>query len=121
VNQEELKSRIAALVAGGPHQFKSEQDQAAIRLGYSSYEFYRSCLLWQTIKRRVLQRDRRICRCCWFQRATEVHHHSYADDVMRGLNDVLLSSVCKDCHHLIHYDGSRWRKTWEEREMVFAC
>jgi hypothetical protein len=121
VDIEEIKRRIAGLKNLPPDYFLAEQDQAARRLGFERYEHYRKSPLWRGIRKRILLRDSRVCQCCWVGKATEVHHRSYADDVMCGDNDALLASVCVACHRLIHFDGDKWRETREEREAIFEC
>lgn len=117
LTEVEIKRKIEELVTKYPDGIWLEQDHAARRLGYQNYEHYRQSSLWRSIRKRVLKRDGKICSSC-FAPAKDVHHRSYADDVMRGENDAFLVSVCKACHHLIHYDGKRWRETWEERDAI---
>lgn len=67
------------------------------------YREYLKTPLWRKISRRVLKRDKRVCRCCTGN-ANQVHHRSYAPDVMRGENDDELASVCEGCHNYIEFD-----------------
>ncbi len=70
------------------------------------YAEYLSSELWATIRLRVLTRDKDVCRRCQ-GKATQVHHRSYEQKVMDGLDDGPLVSLCHDCHHWIEFDGKR--------------
>jgi hypothetical protein len=118
LREEEIRRRIAELANKFPDGLMNEQDQAARRLGYCDYNHYRKSSLWRDIRKRILERDERTCRCCWIARAKQVHHRTYSDDVMRGKNDAELHSVCQPCHELIHYAGDRWRESLEERDSI---
>lgn len=67
------------------------------------YRDYLKTPLWRKIRRRVLKRDERVCKCC-AGNATQVHHRSYAPEVMRGENDDELACVCEGCHNYIEFD-----------------
>jgi hypothetical protein len=89
-------------------------------LGYSSYENYLSRVLWKRIKQRVLERDDATCRRCK-GKATLVHHRSYSRDVLEGLDDSQLVSICEGCHHVVEfYDNGFWRPEKEKDEVLFG-
>jgi len=75
-------------------------------LGYASYAAYLASDLWRTIRARVLQRDGHVCRGCG-GRANQAHHRNYRSDVLAGVNDVHIVSMCNDCHEEIEFDGDR--------------
>jgi 5-methylcytosine-specific restriction endonuclease McrA len=58
---------------------------------------------WAKIRRRVLKRDGKLCRRCG-GKASQVHHRSYAEEVMQGKDDEQLASICEGCHHVITFD-----------------
>jgi 5-methylcytosine-specific restriction endonuclease McrA len=58
---------------------------------------------WAKIRRRVLERDGKLCRRCG-GKASQVHHRSYAEEVMQGKDDEQLASICEGCHHVITLD-----------------
>jgi len=71
-----------------------------------TYLEYLSSNIWRNARDRVLKRDKNTCRAykCT-NKATEVHHMSYEDDVMSGKNDKKLISLCEDCHTRGHLNG----------------
>jgi hypothetical protein len=83
------------------------------------YQKYLRRKLWKTIKERVLDRDSWKC----FRRgggAAVVHHRSYAPEVMQGLADEYLVSLCDGCHAVVHKDDAgRWR-LWAEAEAALS-
>ncbi|OUM04502.1 HNH endonuclease [Variovorax sp. JS1663] len=73
---------------------------------------------WRKIKKRVLERDNRICQCCG-GRGSIVHHRSYERDVLEGRNDTMLATVCNGCHDIIHYLDDGQKRPEEEWDAVF--
>jgi hypothetical protein len=76
-------------------------------------EMYLKSPLWRKIKRRVLMRDGKRCRCCTGGAIT-VHHLSYDDEVLDGRDDKKLASICEGCHEYISLDESNKRRSLEE-------
>jgi hypothetical protein len=72
--------------------------------------------LWQTICKDVLLRDGFMCMAC-HRDAEVVHHRSYGYVAMAGLDDSKLISLCKPCHHYIHFHHARKtvKSEWEGR------
>lgn len=68
-----------------------------------SYDDYLKGSLWDEIRERVLKRDGYTCRICG-GKARLVHHESYEDDVMNGINLEPLMSLCRDCHDRVEFD-----------------
>jgi hypothetical protein len=69
---------------------------------YQAYEAYLQTDAWRAKRAEALKRDGGVCQGCRTQRATQVHHLTYAH-----LGDELLFeliSVCDDCHLRIHAD-----------------
>ena len=81
-----------------------------------SYEKYRRRKLWKTIRNRVLSRDGQCMRCTG--KAEVVHHRSYAPEVMQGLADEYLVSLCHGCHTVVEFDDSGNYRPWQEEESV---
>lgn len=84
-----------------------------------SHSEYLATPLWKKIRGRVLRRDKRKCVRCG-ARAGEVHHRSYAREVLEGNADHLLVSLCRGCHEVVEFDESGRKRTHEERERILA-
>lgn len=91
-----------------PGNAYTQRSKTLVEIGFNSYPEYLASDLWRSIRASILHRDNRKCRMCSKQ-ATEVHHASYAKDVMLGENHGLLASVCNDCHCVIerNSDGTK--------------
>jgi hypothetical protein len=80
------------------------QRNALLReLGFATYADYLASERWSNIREVVLKRDQWICTGCG-DRATQVHHHSYAREVLLGSNLRPLSAICRRCHQQIEFD-----------------
>lgn len=69
----------------------------------AEYSAYLQTDHWRTLRARVLQRDNSLCQGCLVQRATEVHHLTYAH---RGHEMAFeLVSLCRQCHEALSADA----------------
>ena len=87
----------------------AKRKKASRRQPRTKYEQYLASDLWRKIRNRVLARDGKKCRACG-RRASIVHHMSYHKEVMDGINDGWLVSLCRKCHDHIEFkevDGER--------------
>lgn len=75
----------------------------------SWYKEYLNSSLWKTIRERVMDRDDWKC-CDCGAKAQQVHHMSYAPDVMAGEDDSKLVSLCEPCHKARHPEKRKRRK-----------
>lgn len=83
------------------------RNESLLKLGFKSYEQYLVCELWRSIRSKVLNRDRRRCVVCSGP-ASEVHHKSYAEAVLRGAANDQLVAICTKCHEAIEFvDGKK--------------
>lgn len=73
-------------------------------IGYAGYKEYLASDEWKEIRGRILDRHP-SCLLCQVP-ASQVHHMSYAPDVLLGLADHLLVSLCDACHRRIEFDGA---------------
>lgn len=73
----------------------TSRDVLCRQLGYKSYRSYLSSDLWFTIRARVLSGA--CCSSCGGE-ANQVHHLSYSEAVLLGLDDSQLEAVCWSCH-----------------------
>lgn len=121
---KEAQARFLALCAedkerkasGRPWPWEQSIDERPVELLTYNDEYLHT-KLWKRIKRRVLKRDSHQCRCCR-GKATIVHHRGYARDVLAGMNDEQLASICEGCHNFIHFDDSGARRTPEETDLL---
>jgi hypothetical protein len=115
-NQTKLQSQMAEPSVGDVW-WKPSQSQ-------TWHEWYRPVYLttkeWAKIKRRIMKRDAKLCRRCG-GKGTTVHHRSYGDDVMQGLNDDQLASVCEGCHTFIHADEAGNKRSAEETDRLLLA
>jgi hypothetical protein len=96
-----------------------DRDSILSRMGYSSYDAYRNSPLWRKIRKRILQRDGKLCIRCG-DPATEVHHRNYMEPVLCGDDDVSLVSLCRGCHETVERDKEgRWRSETEKHEVLY--
>ena len=71
-------------------------------MGYTSYRAYLDSELWQSVRRKALDRYP-ICQLCPSREATQVHHQSYDEPTMRGESPFNLLSVCSRCHRRVEF------------------
>jgi len=102
-----------------------------LRWKWKSYEHYRRSSLWQKeIKPRILKRDNYQCQRCKgkpiqdeygdYDYFLEVHHRSYAIEVMYGLADQYLVTLCEGCHHQVEFDEQGRKRSHQDKERVLA-
>ncbi|MFA5381876.1 MAG: hypothetical protein WC356_01835 [Candidatus Micrarchaeia archaeon] len=70
------------------------------KLGFKTYQEYLCSDLWRKIRRKVLGREKNICQICHKNIATQIHHHNYKYETLRGDKRKLrhLVAICGDCH-----------------------
>lgn len=80
--------------------------KSLLELGFSSYEEYLASELWAGIRRRVLDRDKGVCRLCKGP-ANQVHHlwYGYSDLIGKKLSN--LKSICNDCHQDVEFEDGK--------------
>ncbi len=72
---------------------------------------------WGKIRRRILKRDGKLCRRCG-GKASQVHHRSYAEEVMQGKDDEQLASLCEGCHNVIGFDEAGNKRNSEQSDRL---
>src|SRR5580704_11307413 len=87
-------------------KYPEDRETILKRLGHGSYESYLYSPVWQRIRRRIFKRDNRQCVRC-SEKATQVHHLTYTEPVLKGEDDTQLVSVCAECHDRIEFDADR--------------
>lgn len=71
-------------------------------LGYANYREYLASEDWRSIKTRLLERHQRCLLCN--KRACVVHHLSYDERTLLGLDTSLLVCLCDPCHEAIEIE-----------------
>jgi hypothetical protein len=84
-------------------EMREERDRVCGLLGFSNWDGYWSSLDWKRIRRKILKHANKICLKCG-GRANQVHHRSYAIEVLKGNNDEQLAPICAGCHNVVHGD-----------------
>jgi 5-methylcytosine-specific restriction endonuclease McrA len=87
---------------------EAEREQSN-RLWWLAYDEYLRSPTWREKRRGVLLRCDGMCEGCGDQRATQVHHKSYPQDVMPGSDEWIrleklfdLVALCDECHSDLH-------------------
>lgn len=70
-------------------------------LYFHSYQDYLDSELWDSIRKKVMSRDKKLCKCG--SRATQVHHKSYDLTTMKGKDLSKLVAICEECHLHTHF------------------
>jgi len=85
----------------------------------AEYQEYMRSDEWAELRLNILNRDNHSCLCCG-KIAWQVHHRSYADNVMAGNDWSKLASMCGRCHRRIHFEesGERVKKSDVEKRLV---
>lgn len=86
--------------------FVDARADSLLYLGMANYAEYLASPLWESIRKRVLDRENRICRLCG-EEASQVHHRSYSKATMLGDRIDRLVALCRECHRWIEFDGDR--------------
>lgn len=85
-------------------------------LGYSTYREYLQSDDWKKIRD---ERLRRFPNCTFCgEKASQVHHFSYHDQVLLGILGALLFPVCESCHCEIELDNGRKRQLRESQDKL---
>ena len=100
------KAETGSALPGLPKEGRTSwfERRTALELGFDTTRKHLFSDLWKGIRRRVLDRDRKRCRCGG--RATQVHHRRYAKVDLSGLRFLHLA-ICRSCHEFGSKDGER--------------
>lgn len=77
-------------------EYRIQAEEKSI-LWWKGHNEYLQTSQWKNIRQKVLQRDNFLCQGCLENRATEVHHLTYAHHKNELMFELI--SVCYDCHH----------------------
>ena len=70
---------------------------------WEKYNKYLHSQHWHDMRQKVLERDQHVCQACLRNKATQVHHLSYALYEQLGKSAAFeLVSICYSCHRAIH-------------------
>lgn len=67
-------------------------------MGFPDYDAYLASPLWRSIREKKLLDDSRECFGCGAAGCYQVHHASYAREVLEGKAPDKLFTTCDDCH-----------------------
>lgn len=81
-----------------------ERSKSLTAMGFASYGDYLKSPLWMEIRDRIIARDKSLCAACG-KTGREVHHRSYSQGVLEGVQDSQLILLCGHCHGLIEFSG----------------
>ena len=83
------------------------------------YKKYLKSAKWKEIRERVLIRHNHACGRCGGL-AYKVHHKSYDQTVLDGLDDEQLIPVCKGCHHTVEFRRDGTKTSAREKVEILA-
>jgi hypothetical protein len=102
-------------MSGRDSETYAARDIVLGRIGFINYADYRESDLWKGIRRRVYKFRGRNCVLCG-DKSKAIHHHSYAESVLRGEDIQPMYPMCDQCHKKIEYDGKRKRDMADVQE-----
>jgi hypothetical protein len=102
-------------MSGRDSETYAARDIVLARMGFINYADYRESDLWKDIRRRVYKFRGRNCVLCG-DKSKAIHHHSYAEPVLRGEDIHPMYPMCDKCHKKIEYDGKRKRDMADVQE-----
>jgi 5-methylcytosine-specific restriction endonuclease McrA len=92
--------------------------ESLTKLGFSTYQDYLNSDLWNGIRNAVMDRDSRTCGICR-QTANHVHHFSYTQSVLLGLELDQLVSLCTQCHRRLEFTINGYKRTPTETRGLY--
>lgn len=95
------------------------RNERLMDLGYSMYAKYLESDEWKVIRSRKLERYKECLLCR--KKASQVHHLSYAYQVLVGNADHELVQVCAICHEFIEFDDGRKREQKEANKVLLEA
>ena len=87
--------------------------------GHVTYDGYLKGNLWNSIRRRVIERANHLCECCG-TRAKDVHVRDYRPQVLRGDDLLPLVAICLTCRDYVRQDPMTGRDRASHDEEEFA-
>ncbi len=84
---------------------QNEEARREKELWWEKYSEYLQSTKWKVKRALVLEKAHHTCECCLTERATIVHHLSYANVFNEYLGE--LAATCKPCHDLAHAKGGK--------------
>lgn len=101
IEQNQIETKIRDIIKS----FKKEYFESILEIPFGDfddiYEKYLNSSQWAEKRSKILKRDRFTCLVCESNKATEVHHISYAN--LGAETEWELISVCHSCHETIHH------------------
>lgn len=91
----------------------AERNRTLIELGFPSYSHYLGSDVWKEIRRLALKGN---CHCG--KQATQLHHRSYAKEVLLGEDLTQLLPICNGCHKRIEFTKDGKKRSFEDCEAI---
>lgn len=116
------KRALAAKRARSRKHIYGQRNATLRKMGYRTYADYMKSSLWSSIRARVLNRDKFVCRHCGEPGATVVHHLNYWRSTLEGLSTEYLVALHNDCHEKIEFTPKKGVKlpTTEANKLLGA-
>lgn len=109
--------RYSKKVARGMSEYKI-RTESLTELGFPTYQDYLNSHLWNGIRNAVMDRDSRTCGICR-QTADHVHHFSYTQPVLLGLELDQLVSLCAQCHRRLEFTINGYKRSPAETRGLY--
>lgn len=88
-------------------------------MGYLDYRAYLGSLRWVEIRKRAFRAKGSKCVLCG-GKTTQIHHESYTEAVLAGIDLGPLHPICVPCHKAIETTPDGWKRSFEETAEIFA-
>lgn len=89
------------------------RDRVLATMGFASYSAYLESDLWKRIRSKILSESKNCCKSCRGM-ANQVHHVSYARDVLEGRDLQKLVPICENCHRGIEFNQDGTKRTHKQ-------
>ncbi len=96
----------------------SGRDAILLSMGYTSYQQYLVSPLWISIRARAREAHGTKCRLCQ-SIAVVMHHTTYCQDVLLGLDLGGLVPLCDRCHYKVEFDNKDKKRSVESARATF--
>ena len=101
-----LKKKLDDVVLGAITVVFAPKKKKKDAINYrEKYQEYLKSPHWQALRIKALDRDLYLCRICRSSKKLHVHHRSYKNKGLNGMEIEDLTTLCEKCHNLFHKHG----------------